>query len=321
MTKQAIVVGLGIGSLYVEQLATLGYDVITIDKDSSKNPTYTDVKDLVTDTKVDIAIVCVPNFLHRPIAEELLPYAKIVMIEKPGLKDATEYRELLAMAKTHDTRVTIVKNNFYRPYVGPFMNTIVQAHHLTGTVKSVEFVWNNKNRVPSPGTWFTTKSLAWGGVSRDLMPHLINELQILTVYENAVSNTVELALGEVICEQRHTLASLANSTDYGTADADGTYDVDDYAEINYLMNNLPIKLRANWKSGEDDFVGVIAHLKDGSKMTLELGLCPAQYYGDMIATLTATLDEEDCDIFWENQVQYDISMLEILSTFDTVPTK
>ena len=54
----------------------------------------------------------------------------------------------------------MVKNNQFR-------HNIDEMTNMARTSRVVDINWCNKNRVPNPGTWFTTKELAYGGVSRD----------------------------------------------------------------------------------------------------------------------------------------------------------
>ena len=65
--KTALLVGVGgIGSnVYLTQLRNLGYKVTTVD---NVNPAdYTSIESV--QGTFDIAIICVPNYLHLPFAE------------------------------------------------------------------------------------------------------------------------------------------------------------------------------------------------------------------------------------------------------------
>ena len=61
----------------------------------------------------------------------------------------------------------MTKNNQYR-------ENITEMAEAADPKKGVTRInWINDNRVPS-GSWFTNKELAFGGVSRDLMPNLLS---------------------------------------------------------------------------------------------------------------------------------------------------
>ena len=81
----------------------------------------------------------------------------------------------------------MVKNNQHRHNVDILKETTQNCDNLV-------LNWCNKNRVPNPGSWFTTKELAYGGVSRDLMPHLLSWVQVLaddyTRIENVYNSSI-----------------------------------------------------------------------------------------------------------------------------------
>lgn len=166
MVKRSIIIGMGIGKLYSSVLINMNHTVVTVDLDPAKGADFTSLKDAIaTHARFDTAHVCTPNYTHRKIAEEIAPYADIVFVEKPGLKNSKEWNDLVNLRPF--TRFIMVKNNMWR-------NNIVQLAELAERAKIVNINWIRKNCIPSPGSWFTTKDQAFGGVSRDLMPHLLS---------------------------------------------------------------------------------------------------------------------------------------------------
>ena len=86
--------------------------------------------------------------------------------------------------------------------------------------------WINKNRIPNPGSWFTEKSLAFGGVSRDLIPHMLS-------YYTALTDFTKGKQLSAVAEQRWNLDQI-DSTDYGVINHKGQYDVDDRCELVFV---------------------------------------------------------------------------------------
>ena len=154
--------------------------------------------------------------------------------------------------------------------------------------------WINDNRVPKPGSWFTNKNLAFGGVSRDLMPHLLSLYQM---FEPNWRTTIPKWTKK---EQRWVLSDFDNS-DYGEVDPKGTYDVDDFCYIDFG----DFQLCADWASKEGDDIAV--HTKTKS---FELGLCPEEAYKEMIVT---AIFEHRNDEYWKLQQEMDIWIHQILS--------
>ena len=154
--------------------------------------------------------------------------------------------------------------------------------------------WINDNRVPKPGSWFTNKGLAFGGVSRDLMPHLLSLYQMFEPdWRNSTPKWTKK-------ERRWNLEDLINS-DYGEVDPNGVYDVDDFAYIDFG----DFQLCADWASTEGDDIAVHTQTK-----SFELGLCPENAYKEMIKT---ALFEKSNDKYWTQQQEMDIWIHQILT--------
>lgn len=285
--KKALIIGLGFGqAVYLPVLTELGYEVITVDMDTSKGADFSNLDDAIrVHSKFDTVNICTPNFTHINLARAVATYASIVFVEKPGVKDHFAWRQMVIDNPT--TRFMMVKNNQYRDTIEQFKTLADQSH-------TVRIVWNNKNRIPNPGSWFTTKELAYGGVSRDLMPHMLSYYLSLTDYTKGnklYSNAI----------QRHELKNIID-TDYGRVDHNGTYDVDDFCEFEFKNGNTTWVLTANWKDDKADDVYISFDMKN-SAAKFVLGLCPESAYKAMIKNAVANLNN---DMFWKEQLQQDL---------------
>lgn len=290
--KRALILGLGIGNLYKDIYENMGWSVVTVDKDSSKNPTYNNIAEVAG--RFTVAHVCTPNFLHEVHAEVCARLSDVVFVEKPGLKTAEDWQRLLD--RHPNVRIMMVKNNMWRNNIDPV------AHN-----SNIIINWLNENRVPSPGTWFTTKELAWGGVSRDLMPHL------LSIFVMMLPNDYKKAeLIKKFSNQTWQLKDLLN-TDYGTVDPNGVYDVDDVAQLVFAHKNVEYILTANWRTRNIDDRS-IRYVKGGWEQgKINLGLCPEEAYAAMIEDALANIKNDD---WWQRQKEIDLwihNMVEKLS--------
>jgi predicted dehydrogenase len=288
---KALIIGMGIGQLYADIYKRKGWTVVTVD--TVKPADFTDVREVV-DTDFDTAHVCTPNFLHKHHAELAADRAKIVFVEKPGLQNVLSWGMMTNQNKK--ARIMMVKNNQYR-------EEIEDLKVLADNSTEIDLNWNNANRVPSPGTWFTTKKEAWGGVSRDLMPHLIS-IYIVLAGRDYEENPVEIE-----CLRKWTLEELvAAGTEYGTINAEGEYDVDDHAALSFYIGERKFHLNACWRNNSADDRAI--HFDDISH---QLGLCPESAYERMIDTAVANLHNDD---YWYEQLLQDTfihKMMEKLS--------
>jgi predicted dehydrogenase len=284
---KALIIGLGFGqAVYLPVLTQLGYEVVTVDMDTSKGADFSNLDDAIrVHSKFDTVNICTPNFTHVKLARAVAPHANIVFVEKPGVVNSEAWQQLVR--DYPETRFMMVKNNQYRDTIEQFKTLANQSH-------TVRLVWNNKNRIPNPGSWFTTKELAFGGVSRDLMPHMLSYYVALTNYAKGnklYSNAI----------QRHELKDLID-TDYGTVNHDGTYNVDDFCEFEFKNGDTTWILTANWKDNLADDVYISFDMKN-SAVRHKLGLCPESAYKTMIENAVTNLNN---DMFWKEQLQQDL---------------
>lgn len=283
MVKRSLVIGMGIGNLYKDVLTKLGHEVVTVDLD----PTKAEFTDLASAIRkhvwFDTVHICTPNFTHKEIAEQVAPYSKIVFIEKPGLRNRKEWNELIESNTM--TRFMMVKNNMWRNNISELLE---QATHA----KQVHIRWVRKNCIPHPGSWFTTRELAFGGVSRDLMPHLLSLFVAMNPKWQQAQVNGQVAMA---AWQLHEI----DSTDYGVINPNGTYDVDDMCSINF---GNKWKLAANWRAMDEEDSSIKFIMEDNSVERFELGWCPEEAYHNMIVD---ALENVDNPKFWLTQYNID----------------
>jgi predicted dehydrogenase len=275
---------MGIGQLYKTVLEKLGHEVITVDQDLSKGANFESVDAaLLVHGLFDTVHICTPNFTHFEIAAKVAPSSKIVFIEKPGVATSATWIKLITEFK--QTRFIMVKNNMWR-------SNISELKELASRAKTVKIRWIRKNCVPSPGSWFTTKKLAFGGVSRDLMPHLLSLYVAMNPdwKHDTVSGQTAMQCWEL---------KDIESTDYGIINPNGTYNVDDMCVINFGQK---WRCAANWRSMDEEDSSIAFVMPDNSVERFELGWCPEEAYESMIKDAIEHMDDYQ---FWLNQFDID----------------
>ena len=102
---------------------------------------------------------------------------------------------------------------------------------------------------------------------------------------------------------QHNLLSDITSTDYGTVNPHGVYDVDDFCKLEFKNENTTWILTANWKTNLDHDDSSISFSMKNSAVRHELGLCPETAYSTMIETAINNLNNNE---FWNNQLAQDL---------------
>jgi predicted dehydrogenase len=282
---KSLIVGMGIGNLYKDVLANLGHTIVTVDMDPSKHADYLDLPTALAEHPCfDTVHICTPNFTHETIARKVAEQSRIVFIEKPGVESALAWFNL---TQDHpNTRFMMVKNNMWR-------NNIPELVASASIAKTVNIQWIRKNCIPHPGSWFTTRKLAYGGVSRDLMPHLLS--LYIAMNPNWKQEPVNGKSAQMLWELKDI-----DSTDYGVVNPNGTYDVDDQCHIDF---GSKWHTTASWRSMDIEDSSIKFIFQDGSALRFELGWCPEEAYHNMIIDAIANADNTE---FWINQLDQDI---------------
>ena len=281
---KSLVIGMGIGQLYKAVLSELGHTVTTCD--SYADADYQHFDQAFKEMQFDTVHICTPNHTHETIARLAAKHgAKIVFVEKPGVVNSAAWQ---SMVDDHpNTRFMMVKNNQYRDEIKHFQDLAERSNY-------VKITWNNNNRVPRPGSWFTNKELAFGGVSRDLIPHMLSYYCAFTKFNHGVKLFAKSA--------QHWQLSDIDASDYGPVYSDGVYNVDDFSELEYKNGNTRYVLQANWRTLQPSDISITFGM-ESSAVRHELGLCPEPAYRRMIAAAINNLTNED---FWQQQLNQDI---------------
>ena len=268
-SKQVLVVGLGMGKLYQSVCEQLGWHVTTVDPNPSCNADYPDVTELPLASKYDMAIICTPNYTHESIARTLTLHTKRIVVEKPGFASLMDWRKFRTDYPKH--AIFMVKNNMFRQETLAFRTL---SHKLVG----IDLLWVNRDRVPGPGSWFTTRSKALGGVHLDLLPHLLS-IVCAILKTDYISTTADETAQRY---QQYKLSDLAATT-WGNYDPNGTYDVEDQCYYETRNGNCQIRCAATWKLDvPQDYISWNLKFEDGSRIKFETGLCPEIAYQDML---------------------------------------
>jgi len=255
----------GIGSsVYYPELKGLGHDVDIYDTFAPEGKKVPKIK-----KAYDLAVICTPNFTHETIARTLAETGtKEIFIEKPGVSSVASWSKMCD--DFPDTNFHLVKNNLFRDSYGNIVE-MVKRKDLMG----VDITWYSNNRIPNPGSWFTTRDKSFGGVEYDLMPHLYCFALIMFGEDKLVWSEFSQH-----AYRRWDLKNI-QTTSYGKVDPNGIYDVNDVATAHARIGRISLKMSASWKEGYDK-QSVTLFFKDGMTYEWNFGLCPANAYGKML---------------------------------------
>ena len=121
--------------------------------------------------ELDAVSIIVPNKFHAPLALQCLRAGKHVFCEKPPGLNASEVEEMVSMAKETGKKLMFNFNNRARPESQAMKGYVDDG--TVGTINSAQAKWIRRTGIPGFGGWFTTKAMAGGGATIDLL-HMID---------------------------------------------------------------------------------------------------------------------------------------------------
>lgn len=136
---------------------------------------HTDYHELLAMRQIDAVSVCLPNYLHAPVAIEALQAGKHVLVEKPMAPSVAAAEAMIATAAEYARTLAVSMN--YRWTCAPetmYLKRLIERGKL-GTVYYIRSVSLRRRTFPRDHTsWFTDKKRSGGGGLMDMGPHMLD---------------------------------------------------------------------------------------------------------------------------------------------------
>ena len=213
--------------------------------------------ELLSHDSLDAVSICVPNYLHAPIAIKALKRGLHVLSEKPLARNSKEAEAMVDAATEADRVLHVVFNHRVRGDVQVLKRYIDEGK--LGKIYYAKAYWMRRRGIPGAGTWFVSKEKAGGGPLIDLGVHaldmalyLLGEPEVLTV---SASTYDELAKSGKGIDPNARKSGAGN-----------VYEVEDLATAFIrLAGDATLLLEASWatnSSAGDDF-GITLYGSEG----------------------------------------------------------
>ncbi len=135
--------------------------------------TYTNHLEMLKNKDIDAVSVCLPNFLHAPIAIDALNAGKHVLCEKPPARSAQEAKAMADAAKQNDKTLMYA---LVQRFGGNSqkLKQLVQEGEL-GDVYFGKAAYVRRRGIPiGKGGWFVDKERSGGGALIDIGVHALD---------------------------------------------------------------------------------------------------------------------------------------------------
>ena len=240
------VIGLGIGRKHIEGYRTHpGCEVVALcDLDEAKLSAmadefripgkYRDADAMFAGADLDVVSVCLPNSLHRPMAERAFAAGCHVLCEKPIATSTADGEAMLAAAESAGKRL-MMNFSFRFTAQAAALKARVDAGDL-GEIYYGRTLWLRRRGVPGWGGWFGQKKLAGGGPLIDLGVHRLDLALWLMGYPEPA-----WVMGQ-------TWNGITGSE---VADTGSKFDVEDFAAGTIrFTNGAMLAVEASWAANQ-----------------------------------------------------------------------
>jgi predicted dehydrogenase len=200
---------------------------------------FSDYRAMLDECEVDAVSICLPNFLHRPVAVDCLNAGKHIICEKPLATNAKDAQKIADAAAKNNKKCMVAQVNRFRPD-SLLLKQTIEAGEL-GRPYYAHTGWLRRRGIPGYGGWFTTKELSGGGPLIDIGVHLLDIAWWLCGCPKPISAT-----GVTYAEFGPKGKGVGRWSADKTA-AQGTFDVEDLAvALIRFENGLTINLEVSW---------------------------------------------------------------------------
>ncbi len=152
---------------------------------------YCNYEELLTDSRVEAVIVCLPNFLHFPATLAALEAGKHVLCEKPPTLNAAEMKVLREEAKKRGLIYCFSRQGRFTPAMRMARSFITEGR--LGRIYHATATFVRSRGIPAGmGNWFTEKQRSGGGALIDIGIHALDSVWYLLGTPRPVSVSAQV---------------------------------------------------------------------------------------------------------------------------------
>jgi len=137
---------------------------------------YSDISEMVTESKVDLVIVCTPHPFHKQIAEQAAKAGANVLVEKPLASDLKDCDDIIEICKNNNVRLGVISQRRWYEPVKRVKDAIEKGKIGQPVLATVTMLgWRDKAYYDSDA-WRGTWKMEGGGVLVNQAPHQLDLL-------------------------------------------------------------------------------------------------------------------------------------------------
>lgn len=137
-------------------------------------PFYTDYREMLEREKPDCVHICLPHFLHYPVAKDVAATGCNIFVEKPAAINTAETLEMIKLEKEYGIHICVCMQNRYNPTSKALLAQLREGGH--GRITGIRGVvaWSRSKEYYDSKPWRGKMALAGGGCMISQAIHTID---------------------------------------------------------------------------------------------------------------------------------------------------
>jgi predicted dehydrogenase len=234
---------------------------------------YIDYKEMIDSENLDVIHICLPHYLHAPVAIYAASKGVSILTEKPMSIELQDAEEMINSAKNNNVTLGVIFQNRYNPGSQLIKKTL-ESGELGRIISGKLFVtWNRSDEYYSRSDWKGTWEKEGGGV---IIDQAIHTMDLMRWFIDSEIDYVDAN----ISNRAHEIIEVEDSAEGVIKYKNGV--VTGFFTINYYGYDAPVEIELYCENGIVKMVGDRASIRftDGRELIADNNPNEVFHYGD-----------------------------------------
>lgn len=201
---------------------------------------YLDYKEMIDKEKPDVLHICLPHYLHAPVALYALNKGVNVLTEKPMSIKYEDAEGMVKAAKDNNKTLGVIFQNRYNPGSILIKKTLESGELGKILAAKLSVTWNRPDEYYSKSDWKGTWDKEGGGVIIDQAIHTMDLLRWF------VGSEIE-SIDATLSNRTHKLIDVEDSAEGVIKYKNGV--LTSFHAINYYSYDAPVEIEMHCEKG------------------------------------------------------------------------
>lgn len=207
---------------------------------------YLDYKEMIDKEKLDVIHICLPHYLHAPVAIYAAKAKVNILTEKPMSIKLEDAEEMISAAKDNNVTLGVIFQNRYNPGSQLIKKSIESGELGKIITGKLSVTWNRSDEYYSHSDWKGTWDMEGGGV---IIDQAIHTMDLMRWFVNSEIDYVDANISNRVHEIIEVEDSAEGVIKYKNGVVTGFY------AVNYYGYDAPVEIELYCEKGIVKMIG------------------------------------------------------------------